>query len=91
MAELMNSSLGLWLYLAVAGVLFLGWWSIHDVSDEAHISGGLFACLALLMCLIWVITLPLTLIILIGSHGGAWLEESSGWLTRWRAGKDKKK
>ncbi len=91
MAELMNSSLGLWLYLAVAGVLFVGWWSIHDVSEDAHISGGMYACLALVMSLIWFITLPLALIILIGMHGGAWLEESSGWLSRRWAGKDKKK
>lgn len=82
MSELLNTSLGVWLYLAVAGVLFVGWWGIHDVSDEAHISGGLFACLAFFVCLIWFITLPLALIILIGMHGGAWLEKSSGWLSR---------
>lgn len=80
MAELVwGQPLGLWLYLATAGVLFVGWWSI---ADSRHLGGGEIAAFAFVVSLFWGITLPIALIVVAGMYGCDWLESTSGWLSR---------
>ncbi len=81
MIELLwGTSLGLWLYLAVAGVGFVGWWSL---TDARHSGDGEVAFFVLFACLVWGLSLPLAIIALIGIHGFNWLESTSGWFSRW--------
>lgn len=81
MSELVwGQPLFLWLYLAVAGVLYFGWWSI---ADARHHSDGEIAGFSLFLCLFWGVTLPIALVVCIGINVFAWLERTSGWLSRW--------
>jgi hypothetical protein len=78
--ELVNTSLGLWLYLAVAGVGFVGWWSL---ADSRRSGDGEVAFFALFISLLWGLTLPLAIIVLIGVYGCHFIEDTSGWFPRW--------
>lgn len=81
MSELVwGQPLGLWLYLAVAGMGFVGWWSI---ADSRHSGDGEVAGFAFFLCLFWGVTLPLALVVFAGIYGCHWLEDTSGWFSRW--------
>lgn len=80
MSELVwGQPLFLWLYLATAGMFYVGWWSL---ADARHHGDGEVAGFVLFVCLLWGLTLPLALIVCVAINGFAWLERTSGWLSR---------